>query len=311
MGSRTVEKRELQGLKEGEVVGIEKGKTKGLSEGKRLGFVAGREFAEKQAAKLSKPPIPERILVDVGTDSPVVELAPPPPPSSAPLHAATQTDASPSAVVPSIVPGPPLSWADESYHIYAPDPTPDCCRYLRLYKLSRVLRSMGWAREGERPYEDATRALLYCGSLDKVFKILRIMSPTAKVHSRANHPADAGYALPDDDTRPACLSPPLSDPLRSDTAGSSALWRVHSHSVRLQRGKDVSRSIPGPNHRSHTLEGPRNVLSKARLMFSTAHLISISQTPGRYHPQRRIPGEMGEKPNSGKFGGVRKYSAIG
>ncbi|KAJ6616555.1 hypothetical protein B0H10DRAFT_2008686 [Mycena sp. CBHHK59/15] len=54
-----------QGLKEGEIVGFERG----LSEGKRLGFVAGREIGEKQAAKLSKPPASERILIDAGMDS--------------------------------------------------------------------------------------------------------------------------------------------------------------------------------------------------------------------------------------------------
>ncbi|KAJ7161638.1 hypothetical protein C8R46DRAFT_1283930 [Mycena filopes] len=59
----------LQGLKEGETVGFEKGKKEGMSEGKRLGFVAGREFGEK----LSKPLIPNRVLVDVGTDLLVFE----------------------------------------------------------------------------------------------------------------------------------------------------------------------------------------------------------------------------------------------
>ncbi|KAJ7834630.1 hypothetical protein B0H14DRAFT_3461931 [Mycena olivaceomarginata] len=111
------------------------GRTGGLRDGKQDGRKAGKLQGLKEGEV-------------VGIEKGKTKLAPPPPPSSAPLHAATQTDASPSAVVPSIVPGPPLSWADESYHIYAPDPTPDCCRYLRLYKLSRVLRSMGWAREG-------------------------------------------------------------------------------------------------------------------------------------------------------------------
>ena len=79
-----------QGLKEGEIIGFEKG----LSEGKRLGFVGGREFAEKQAAKLSKPLAPERILVDTGTDSPPTELLPSPAPSTV-THASAfaQTDA--------------------------------------------------------------------------------------------------------------------------------------------------------------------------------------------------------------------------
>ncbi|KAJ7506211.1 hypothetical protein B0H11DRAFT_2331966 [Mycena galericulata] len=66
-----------QGLKEGESVGFERG----LSKGKCLGFVAGREFGEKQAAKLSKPHASSRILVDAGTDSPLTELLLPPAPS--------------------------------------------------------------------------------------------------------------------------------------------------------------------------------------------------------------------------------------
>jgi len=113
-----------QGLKEGEAIGFEKGKIEGLAEGKRQGFVAGREFGEKQATKLSKAPAPERVFVDTGTDPLVADLAPPPPPSSVPLHTSTQTDTPPVTVIPSIVPDPPLSWADESYCIHAPNPNP-------------------------------------------------------------------------------------------------------------------------------------------------------------------------------------------
>ncbi|KAJ7861142.1 hypothetical protein B0H14DRAFT_3445662 [Mycena olivaceomarginata] len=111
----------MQGLKEGEAVGFEKGKAEGLDEGKRLGFVAGRDFGEKQALKMSKTSASERVLVDVGTDSPVANLAPPPPPSSAPIHASTQTDTPPATVTPSTTPSPPFTWADEPY---APNPTP-------------------------------------------------------------------------------------------------------------------------------------------------------------------------------------------
>jgi hypothetical protein len=113
----------LLGLKEGELIGFEKGKAEGLSEGKRLGFVAGRDFGEKQATKLSNTSISDRVLVDVGTDSPLAEITPPPLPPSTLVHASTQTDAPPT-VIPSTLPNPSLSWADESYHIYAPDPAP-------------------------------------------------------------------------------------------------------------------------------------------------------------------------------------------
>ncbi|KAJ7856935.1 hypothetical protein B0H14DRAFT_3640885 [Mycena olivaceomarginata] len=111
----------MQGLKEGEAVGFEKGKAEGLGEGKRLGFVAGRDFGEKQALKMSKTSASERVLVDVGTDSPVANLAPPPPPSSAPIYASTQTHTPPATVTPSTMPSPPFTWADEPY---APNPTP-------------------------------------------------------------------------------------------------------------------------------------------------------------------------------------------
>jgi hypothetical protein len=109
--------------KEGQRIGFEKGKADGLSEGKRLGFVAGREFAEKQAAKLGKIPASDRILVDVGTDSPVAELSPPPPSSFMPVHASTQTDPPPSAIAPSTTPSPPFRWGDESY-AFNPVPVP-------------------------------------------------------------------------------------------------------------------------------------------------------------------------------------------
>ncbi|KAJ6457828.1 hypothetical protein C8R47DRAFT_1227242 [Mycena vitilis] len=110
----------LQGLKEGELIGFEKGLTEGLSEGKRLGFVAGRDFGEKRAAKLSKPPIPDRVLVDVGTDSPV-DAASLLHPSSTPAVASPST-AIARTTVASAAPSPALSWA--SLRIYAPDLSP-------------------------------------------------------------------------------------------------------------------------------------------------------------------------------------------
>jgi len=100
-----------EGLKEGEIIGVEKGKAEGvkegLSEGKRLGFVAGREFAEKQTAKMSEDSIPLRILVDVGTDSPAVDLSPPTPPSPAPVSASIDP------AVPPATSSAPFNWADE------------------------------------------------------------------------------------------------------------------------------------------------------------------------------------------------------
>ncbi|KAJ7181934.1 hypothetical protein C8R46DRAFT_1313624 [Mycena filopes] len=63
----------LQGLKEGETVGFEKGKKEGMSEGKRLGFVAGREFDTERSLNQYRALIPNRVLVDVGTDLLVFE----------------------------------------------------------------------------------------------------------------------------------------------------------------------------------------------------------------------------------------------
>ncbi|KAJ7825646.1 hypothetical protein B0H14DRAFT_3145253 [Mycena olivaceomarginata] len=105
--------------KEGEALGFEKGKVEGLSEGKRLGFVAGREFGEKQAAKLNKPVTFERVLVDVGTDSPAAELPPPPHPSPVSVDASTQTD-EPPAIIACAATGPPFAWADDHH---TPDST--------------------------------------------------------------------------------------------------------------------------------------------------------------------------------------------
>ncbi|KAJ7652973.1 hypothetical protein B0H17DRAFT_867704, partial [Mycena rosella] len=96
-------------------------RAEGLSEGKRLGFVAGREFGEKQAAKMSNNSS-SRVLVDVGTDSPIAELSPPAPLSSVRLVPSAQIVALPAISIPSTAPTPPLTWADESYHIYAPEP---------------------------------------------------------------------------------------------------------------------------------------------------------------------------------------------
>lgn len=110
-----------QGLKEGEVIGFEKGKTEGLSEGKRLGFVAGREFGEKQAAKLSKTPAPDRVLVDVGTDSPTFAPATSPtPPDVVAAAALTQADP-PIADEPSSPKITPLlGWENDSISLISP-----------------------------------------------------------------------------------------------------------------------------------------------------------------------------------------------
>ncbi|KAJ7038910.1 hypothetical protein C8F04DRAFT_1321531 [Mycena alexandri] len=112
----------LQGLKEGEILGFEKGKLEGLSEGKRLGFVAGREFGEKQAAKLSKTPAPDRVLVDVGTDSPTFAPATSPtPPDVVAAAALTQADP-PIADEPSSSPKitPLLGWENDSISLISP-----------------------------------------------------------------------------------------------------------------------------------------------------------------------------------------------
>ncbi|KAJ7851720.1 hypothetical protein B0H13DRAFT_2284474 [Mycena leptocephala] len=111
----------IQGLKEGEAIGFTKGQEDGLKEGKRQGFVAGREFGEKQALKLSKTSAPERVFVDVGTDSPVAELVPPPPPSSAPIHVPLPP-ATPHCTVTHSTPlRPPPNWSD--LRLYAPNST--------------------------------------------------------------------------------------------------------------------------------------------------------------------------------------------
>ncbi|KAJ7267072.1 hypothetical protein C8J57DRAFT_1326562 [Mycena rebaudengoi] len=111
----------IQGLKESELIGFEKGKLEGLGEGKRMGFVTGREFGEKQAIKLSKTVAPLRVLVDVGTDSPVYAESPPALPPCVPAAVvSTPTDALRITAVPSTMPSPPLSWTD--FRIYAPGP---------------------------------------------------------------------------------------------------------------------------------------------------------------------------------------------
>ncbi|KAJ7836125.1 hypothetical protein B0H14DRAFT_3141846 [Mycena olivaceomarginata] len=109
-----------QGLKEGEIVGFDKG----LSEGKRLGFVAGREFGEKQVAKLSKPLASERILVDVGTDTPLAELSLPSAPSTVTYASAfAQTDAQCDTILPVLSTTPSLIWADEPSDVHIPKRT--------------------------------------------------------------------------------------------------------------------------------------------------------------------------------------------
>ncbi|KAJ7839290.1 hypothetical protein B0H13DRAFT_2418191 [Mycena leptocephala] len=111
----------VQGLKEGETIGFTKGQEDSLKEGKRQGFVAGREFGEKQALKLSKTSAPERVLFDVGTDSPVAELVPPPPPSSAPIHVPLLPATPHHTDIPLTLPRQPPNWSD--LHLYAPDST--------------------------------------------------------------------------------------------------------------------------------------------------------------------------------------------
>ncbi|KAJ7844468.1 hypothetical protein B0H13DRAFT_2096463 [Mycena leptocephala] len=111
----------IQGLKEGEAIGFTKGQEDGLKEGKRQGFVAGREFGEKQALKLSKTSAPERVFVDVGTDSPVAELVPPPPPSSAPIHVPLPPATPHRTVTHSTPLRPPPNWSD--LRLYAPNST--------------------------------------------------------------------------------------------------------------------------------------------------------------------------------------------
>ncbi|KAJ6630375.1 hypothetical protein B0H10DRAFT_2208039 [Mycena sp. CBHHK59/15] len=107
-----------QGLKEGEIIGFERG----LSEGKRVGFVVGREFGEKQTAKLSKPLAPERILVDAGMDAPPAELLPAPAPSTA-TYASTfaQTDAQCNTILPVLSTDPSFIWADEPSDVHIPN----------------------------------------------------------------------------------------------------------------------------------------------------------------------------------------------
>ncbi|KAJ7850905.1 hypothetical protein B0H14DRAFT_3866471 [Mycena olivaceomarginata] len=119
-----------EGMRKGREMGLSDGLKEGLSEGKRVGFVAGREFGEKQVAKLSTS---VRVLIDAGTDS--LPLDPSvAPPSRNPVHAVTQTDRPVDTVIPTVIAIPPVavtpstpsaparSWA--GHRIYATDPTP-------------------------------------------------------------------------------------------------------------------------------------------------------------------------------------------
>jgi len=123
-----------EGMRKGREMGLSDGLKEGLGEGKRLGFVAGRNFGEKQAAKLSNTPVPEHVLVDVGTDSLVVELNPSLPPSSSPVDASTQTDTLPATVTPLTALSLPFTWADEAD---TPDPTPGSPRMPRDFSALR------------------------------------------------------------------------------------------------------------------------------------------------------------------------------
>ncbi|KAJ7469330.1 hypothetical protein B0H11DRAFT_2238388 [Mycena galericulata] len=116
-----------EGLKEGEAIGFEKGVAEGLKEGlgegKRLGFVAGRDFGEKQAAKMSKNSTPARVFVDVGvgTDSPAADLSPPTPSSTSPtISTSTPADALHAADIPH-APSTTFKWADEASEPLLPD----------------------------------------------------------------------------------------------------------------------------------------------------------------------------------------------
>ncbi|KAJ6608019.1 hypothetical protein B0H10DRAFT_1955766 [Mycena sp. CBHHK59/15] len=109
-----------QGLKEGEIVGFERG----LSKGKHLGFVVGREFGEKQTAKLSKPLASKHILVDTGTDSPLTELLLPLAPLTVTYASASVlTDAQCDTILPILSTPPSLIWADEPSDVHIPKQT--------------------------------------------------------------------------------------------------------------------------------------------------------------------------------------------
>ncbi|KAF7341612.1 PH domain-containing protein [Mycena sanguinolenta] len=119
-----------EGMRQGRELGRSDGLKEGLSEGKRVGFVAGREFGEKRAAKLSTS---VGVLFATGTDSPPLDSSVVPPARSL-VHAATQTDRAvdtiiptavaivPAAITPSITRAPARSWVD--HRVYVPDQPP-------------------------------------------------------------------------------------------------------------------------------------------------------------------------------------------
>ncbi|KAJ7845721.1 hypothetical protein B0H14DRAFT_3682882 [Mycena olivaceomarginata] len=80
----------MQGLKEGEAVGFEKGKAEGLGEGKRLGFVAGRDFGEKRALKMSKTSASSSTLARIHPSPTLPHLHLLPLHPSTPLHRPTR-----------------------------------------------------------------------------------------------------------------------------------------------------------------------------------------------------------------------------
>ncbi|KAF7353392.1 hypothetical protein MSAN_01528200 [Mycena sanguinolenta] len=118
------------GMRQGFELGRSDGLKEGLSEGKRVGFVAGREFGEKRAAKLSSS---VGVLFATGTDSSPLDSSVVPPARSL-VHVATQTDRAvdtiiptavaivPVAITPSITRAPARSWVD--HRAYAPDQPP-------------------------------------------------------------------------------------------------------------------------------------------------------------------------------------------
>ncbi|KAJ7884372.1 hypothetical protein B0H14DRAFT_2700706 [Mycena olivaceomarginata] len=165
------------GLRDGKKEGRKTGKAQGLKEGEiRLGFVAGREFGEKQTAKLSKPP--ERILVDAATDSPLTELLLPLAPSMITYASAfAQTDAQCDTILPILSTTPSLIWADEPWDVHIPKQTnsprlpPRDLSALRSDSTSSApfatlrYRAHRTQKSPRGTHRSATRARATCGSV--------------------------------------------------------------------------------------------------------------------------------------------------
>ncbi|KAJ7193167.1 hypothetical protein GGX14DRAFT_577526 [Mycena pura] len=98
--------------------GVKEDRTSSLRDGKK----EGREFAKKQAAKLSKTPAPKRVLIDAGMNSPFPELFPSsPPPINTYATASAQTDAQSASAPPILNRTPPLTRAEEPSGIHIPE----------------------------------------------------------------------------------------------------------------------------------------------------------------------------------------------